>query len=598
MAMSKTAKTLLIVGGIFLTVILAAVIGIALLAESLGKPDVPENSVLVIKLAGEIPDYSPRDPLAEAFGVSQPNSFSSVLTQLRKAKADARIGGVLLDINFPDTGWAKAQELRRAIKDFRASGKPVYAFMELGLNQNYYIASAADKVFMPPAGDLYVNGLALNAMFFKGSLDKLGIEPEVIKIGRYKNAPDQYTRKEMSDEQREVLNAILDQYFGSLVNAIAEDRKKSPEVVKTIIDNAPYHGTEAVKLGLIDGAFYRDQVLEDLKNKLGYKAEDNLRTISDNAYREVSAESLGVNVGERVAVIYASGTIMSGSSSSSPFGGQTVGSDTIVQAVKDSANDDSIKAIVLRVDSPGGSALASDMMWHAIEEAKAKKPVVVSMGDVAASGGYYISCNANKIIAEPSTITGSIGVFLGKPVVKGFYDWIGVTNEYVMRGENAGIFRETEKWTERERAKMESQANKIYYDDFIPKVAKGRNMTVEQVDRLGQGRVWTGAQAKQNGLIDEFGGLEKAIDVVKVLAKLPADKDVERIPYPKPQNLFQKLFGSDDTTFTQTEEQQAQKAVIKSLPEDVRRSLRYAEMFDRMKKGESMLIMPFELEIK
>ena len=598
MAMSKTAKTLLIIGGIFLTVILVAVIGITLLAKSLGKPDVPDNSVLVLKLAGDMPDYSPPDPMAKAFGVEDANSFTNIIMQLRKAKADTRIGGVLLDINFPGIGWGKATELRRAIKDFRTSGKPVYAFMELGLNNGYYIATAADKVFMPPAGDLYVNGLAANAMFYKGSLDKLGIEPEVIKIGKYKNAPDQYTRKEMSDEQREVLNAILDQYFGTLVNTIAEDRKKSPEDVKALIDNAPYHGTEAKELGLVDGASYRDQVIVDLKNRLGYKAEDDLRTVSDSSYRDIPADSLGLNVGEKVAVIYASGTIMSGSSSNSPFGGQTVGSDTIIQAVKDAAKDDSIKAIVLRVDSPGGSALASDMMWHALEDAKAKKPLVVSMGDVAASGGYYIACNANKIVAEPSTITGSIGVFLGKPVVKGFYDWLGVTNEYVMRGENAGIFRETEKWTDKERAKMEDQANKIYYGDFVPKVAKGRNMTPEQVNNLGQGRVWTGAQAKQNGLIDEFGGLEKAIDVAKNLAKLPADKEIKRVEYPKPQSLFQKLFGSGDDTFTQTEEQKAQAAVIKSLPEDVRRGLRYTEMFDRMKKGELMLIMPFEFEIR
>jgi protease-4 len=236
-------------------------------------------------------------------------------------------------------------------------------------------------------------------------------------------------------------------------------------------------------------------------------------------------------------------------------------------------------------------------MWYALENAKKKKPVVVSMSDVAASGGYYISCNANKIVAEPSTITGSIGVFLGKPVVKGLYDWLGVSNEYVMRGKNSGIFRETVKWTPEERAKMEEGANNIYFNNFLPKVAAGRNKTHEDVNTLGQGRVWTGTQAKENGLIDEFGGLEKAIDIAKELAKLPADKDVKRVVFPAPRPFFETIFGNDEETQTSAEIK-AQEALAKSLPEDVRRMFRYASLFDQMKNGEAMLMLPFELEIK
>jgi len=599
MAMSKTAKVLLIVGGVFLAVVLVAIIGIALLAESMGKPSVAENSVLVLKVSGSLPDYAPEDPTAKLFGVSQPQSFSSLLTQLRKAKVDTRIGAVLLDIDFPSIGWGKADELREAIKDFRASGKPIYSYMELGMNKEYYIASAAEKIFLPPAGDLYINGFAAEAMFYRGSLDKLGIEPEVIKIGKYKNAPDQFTEKKMTDAQREVINAILDEYFGRFKNAIAEDRKLSPENVGAIVDNAPYHAPEALQLKLIDGASYHDQVYDELKNRLGYKADDKLRTISGNEYKDIPSDSLGLNTGEKVAVIYASGAINGGSSSKSPLGGETVGSDTMVKAINDAANDKSIKAIVLRVDSPGGSALASDLMWHALENAKAKKPLVVSMADVAASGGYYIACNANKIVAEPSTVTGSIGVFLGKPVVTGMYDWLGVTNEYVMRGKNAGIFRETEKWTDDERAKMQDQANKIYFGDFVPKVASGRSKTDEEVNSLGQGRVWTGTQAKERGLVDEFGGLEKAIEIAKGLANLPADKDVKRIVYPAPRSFFDQYFGSDDdSTFAETKQQEAQAELFKSLPEDVRRALRYAEMFDKMKHGEAMMMLPFEFTIK
>jgi protease-4 len=470
--------------------------------------------------------------------------------------------------------------------------------MEIGMNREYYIATAADKIFVPPPGDLYINGFAAEAMFYKGSLDKLGVEADVIQIGpKYKNAPDQYTKKEMGEGQREVINAVLDEYFGRFTAGIAESRRKSVEDVVALIDTAPFNANQAKEFGLIDDALYEEQVHDELKKQLGYKADDKLRTIRGGEYREIPSDSLGLNNGERVALIYASGAINIGHSNDSPFGGSMVGSDTVVSAVNDAANDSSIKAIVLRVDSPGGSALASDLMWHALENAKAKKPVVVSMSDVAASGGYYISCNASKIVAEPTTITGSIGVFMGKPVVKGLYDWLGITNQYVMRGKNSGIFRETEKWTPEERAKMEEGANNIYFNNFLPKVARGRNMDAERANMLGQGRVWTGTQARENGLIDEFGGLEKAIDIAKELAKLPADKDVRRVVFPAPRPFFETLFGDPEETQTSAE-LKAQRALADSLPQDLRSVLRYAELFDRMKRGEAMLMLPFELEIK
>ena len=597
MAMSKTAKVILIVGGALFVTLIIGIIVIAVLAEQMGRPSVPENSVLVLSVSGALPDYVAEEPLGKAVGIQQPQSFSSLLTQMRKAKIDNRIGAVLLDINFPDIGWGKADELRDAIADLRTSGKPVYAYLEIGTNREYYIATAAEKIFVAPPGDLYINGFAAEAMFYKGSLDKLGIEADVIQIGpKYKNAPDRYTRKEMSDGQREVLNAVLDEYFSRFTTAISESRKKSIEDVKALVDNAPYNANKAKTLGLIDDAFYRDQVDDALRSALGYKEGDKLRTLSGGEYREIPSDSLGLNTGEKIAVIYASGAINIGHSSNGPLNGEMVGSDTIVNAVNDAAEDKAIKAIVLRVDSPGGSALASDIMWHAIENAKAKKPVVVSMSDVAASGGYYIACNANKIVAEPATITGSIGMFLGKPVVKGLYDWLGVTNEYVMRGRNAGIFRETEKFTPDERAKMTEQANSVYYDNFVPKVAKGRGLTAEEVNAIGQGHVWTGTQAKANGLIDEFGGLEKAISVAKDLANLPADKEVKRVVFPEPRPFFETLFGNDSSS--ETKEQQAQAALLESMPADVRRAFRFAALFDQMQRGQAMLMMPYELEIK
>ena len=595
--MSKTAKILVLLGGITFALFIVAVVAIIFASRSMGRPEVEQNSVLVLSVSGALPDYVAEEPLARAFGIAQPQSFSSLLTQLRKAKVDNRIGGVLLDIDFPGIGWGKADELRDAVKDLKASGKPVYAYMEIGTNREYYIATAADKIFLPPSGDIYINGFAAEAMFYKGSLDKLGVEADVIRIGpKYKTAPDQYVKTEMGEGQREVINALLDEYFSRFTAAVAESRKKSVEDVKALIDDAPYNATQANAIGLIDGALYRDQVNDDLKAKLGYKTEDKLRTISGGNYREIPSDSLGLNNGEKIAVIYASGAIMPGRSGSGPLSGETVGSDTVVSAVNDAANDRSIKAIVLRVDSPGGSTLASDLMWHALENAKAKKPVVVSMADVAASGGYYIACNANKIVAHPSTVTGSIGVFMIKPVVKGLYEWLGVSNEYVMRGKNAGIFRETEKWTPEERTKMEAQINSIYFDSFLPKVAKGRNKSAEEVNTLGQGRVWTGTQAKANGLIDEFGGLEKAIDIAKELATLPADKDVRRVVFPAPRPYLETLFGNDESA--QMKEEQTQAALLQALPEEARRPFRFASMLSKMKRGEAVLMLPFELDVK
>src|SRR5207302_2385944 len=258
-------------------------------------------------------------------------------------------------------------------------------------------------------------------------------------------------------------------------------------------------------------------------------------------------------------------------------------SDSLVKTLAEARDDRGVKAIVLRIDSPGGSGLASDIIWRAIESVKEKKPVVVSMSDVAASGGYYIACNANKIVAEPSTITGSIGVVGGKPVLKGFYDWIGVTNEYVMRGKNAGMFRESEKFSDTERAKFE-EFLKNTYQDFITKVGKGRGKDASYIDTIGQGRVWTGRQGKENGLVDEYGGMDKAIEIAKQLAKIPSDKGVQRVIMPKPPTFFEQLMNTgDDTDEASADAKQA--SILSQLPADVRESFRFARLLDRAATG-------------
>jgi len=450
---------------------------------------------------------------------------------------------------------------------------------------------------VPPPGELFTIGLAADVMFFRGSLDKLGVYPDIYQIGKYKSAGDTFTQKQMTDAHREYINSMVDDLFGRYVEGIAKSRNKSVDEVKTLIDNAPYSAAQAKDAGMIDGALYHDDVEKELKKRLGYKDDDELHIARGSDYRQISQESLGLNKSEKIAVVYAAGDIVSGKSSFGSGGEETIGSDSLVRTINEARDDKGVKAIVLRIDSPGGSGLASDIIWRAVEAAKAKKPVVVSMGDVAASGGYYIACNANKIVAEPSTITGSIGVVGGKPVLKGFYDWIGVTNEYVMRGKNSGMFRETEKFDDSERAKFQEFLRNTY-EDFITKVGKGRNKDKDYIDSIGQGRVWTGSQGKERGLVDEYGGLDKAIEVAKQLANIPADKSIQRVIMPQPPTFLEQLMsaGNDDSDADAQAKQQA--ALFSALPEDMRESLRYAQLLDRASKGEAVYLLPFRLKIK
>src|ERR1041384_1256442 len=598
MAMSTTRKVVLIISSIVLALVLIVVVGIAIIASAFGskRSSIEDNSVLTLKVSGTLPDYVPDDPLRKLLG-GQPQSLSSLLAQFRKAKVDKRITAVLLDVDMSEAGWAKSEEIRDAITDFRSSGKPVYAYMETGLNKDYYIATACDKIFVPPPGELFTIGLAADVMFFRGSLDKLGIYPDLYQIGKYKSAGDTFTQKQMTDAHREYINSLLDDLYGRYLEAIAKARKKSTDEVKALIDDAPYSAAKAKDAGLIDGAIYRDEVEKELKKRLGYKDSDDLHIARGSDYKEISQESLGLNKGDKIAIVYAAGDITSGRSTYGGSGQETIGSDSLVKTMNDARDDKTIKAIVLRIDSPGGSGLASDIIWRAVESAKEKKPVVVSMSDVAASGGYYIACNANKIVAEPSTITGSIGVVGGKPVVKGFYDWIGVTNEYVMRGKNAGMFRESEKFSDTERAKFE-EFLKNTYQDFITKVGKGRAKDPSYIDSIGQGRVWTGRQGKENGLVDEYGGMEKAIEVAKQLAKIPSDKGVQRVIMPKPPTLLEQLLGTADEASDTSAEAKERTAVLSQLPQDVRESLRFAQLLDKARTGEPIYLMPFRMRIK
>jgi len=596
--MSTTRKVVLTISGIVLGLILIGFIGLAIIISIFrgSPPSIRDNSVLALKISGPLPDYVPDDPIRRILG-GQPQSLSSLMTQFRKAKADKRIKAILLDVDASDIGWAKTEEIRGAIEDYRASGNPVYAYMEMGLNKDYYVATACDKIYVAPPGELFITGLAADVMFFRGTLDKLGIYPDIYQIGKYKSAGDTFTQKKMTDAHREFMNSLLDDLFAHYVDGIAKGRAKSPEDVKKLIDGAPYTAAQAKDAGLIDGAAYREDVEKELKKRLNYRDNDELRIVKASDYRQISQESLGLNKGEKIAVVYAAGDITSGRSTFGGSGEETIGSDSLSKTLDEVRDDKTIKAVVLRIDSPGGSGLASDIIWRSVESLKKKKPVVVSMSDVAASGGYYISAGANKIVAEPSTITGSIGVVGGKPVVKGFYDWIGVTNEYVLRGNNAGMFRESEKFSDTERSKFQEFLAKTY-DDFTSIVAKGRSKDQKYVDSIGQGRVWTGRQGKDNGLVDEHGGLDRAIELAKQLANIPADRGVQRIIRPQIPSFFEQLMSNssdDDEVQAKTKEQET---MLAALPEDVRHVFHYAQLLDGVKRGDVLYLLPFELRIR
>jgi protease-4 len=600
--MTRGSKIALIIVGLLAVFVLLVGLVVAAVVVSLGdEPEVASNSVLVLNVEGALPDYTNADELSSRFFGGDINSLSNLLLQLRKAKADKRVGAVLLDVRMLGGGWAKADEIRDAVADFRKSGKPIYAYMEFGGDKEYYIATAAERVYVPPIGDLFINGIAAESMHFKGSFDKLGIVWDSYQIEKYKTAPESFTREDMSEGERETLNSLLDEIFNRYVTQVAESRRKSVEEIRALVDNAPHNAPAALEAGLIDGALYREEVENDLKKRLGYKDDEKLRKVSMGEYRRVTPQSLGLNQGEAVAVIFASGPIEPGRSNDGTFGGdQTIGSDTVVKALNDARDNKDVKAIVLRVDSPGGVTYPSDLIWKAVEEAKKKKPVVISMGDTAASGGYYISMGANRIVAEPLTLTGSIGVYAYKPVIKGFYDWVGVSSEYLLRGKNSGMFRETEKFTKDEREKFEGSMRNFYWNQFLPKVAEGRKFqNAEAVHEVARGRVWTGAQAKEKGLVDEFGGLDRAVEVAKELAKIPADKGVRRVVYPAPRTFFQQLFGGgDDQDAASIKAQQQRAAFINSMPAEMRPVLRRVAMFERFPANQALAIMPFELKIE
>ena len=462
---------------------------------------------------------------------------------LKVAKLDREIAGALIKIGGGRYGIGRLQEIRDAILDFKASGKKVIGYMTNCSTGNYLLASVCDRVVLHPSGEVRLVGLRSETSFYKGILDKLGIRADLEHIGKYKSASDIFTREEMSNAHREVQNAILDDLYDQLTQSIAERRSWSQDDVKSLIDQGPFTAKQALVHGIVDQLAYRDE-LKDIAKDLSGK---DCRLVKARQYLGIVEYEYDWEVPlPKIAVITAEGMMMTGESFTDPFTGtRTMGSATIARAIRNVRKDSSVKAVVLRIDSGGGLVVAADTIWRELMRLKDVKPLVVSMGDVAGSGGYYIAAPAEVIVAEPGTITGSIGVISGKYSLKGLYDKIGLHKEIIKRGKHADFYTDYGDYPAEEREIVHAQIQEIY-DDFIAKVAEGRGMTREAVDQIGRGRIWTGKQAKEIGLVDELGGLNLALSIARRKAGL-VGKEVQLIRLPR-QGVWEQWLDAFHTT--------------------------------------------------
>ncbi len=488
--------------------------------------------VLSMSLDGPF-EENPEPTFRLAFSGDAPPSFPSIIRAIDRAGEDAGLTRVVVRIGSLDLGWARARELRDALLRLKSKGKKLTACLEDSGNLEYYIASAADEIVALPESILEIHGFSAEVMFLKGAFDKLGVEAQFVAMGKYKNAPNQYTEKKFTAAHREQMQALIGGLYQEFIEALAASRHKTRAEMEALISAGPYDGALALEAGLVDKLDYPDEVLDD--------AGSTHRYLGDFRDRLGAFESR-----PRVALIFVDGEILSGKSQGAGLGSGTVaGSETIADALNDAAGDDSIKAVVLRVNSPGGSGSASDVIARAVENTVSEKPVIVSMGDYAASGGYYVSAPATAIVADPTTITGSIGVFFGKFVLAGLFEKLGITTDHVDFGEGGAFASAARPWSPQDQAKVEGLASG-FYDRFLGLVAEHRHMDVDAVHEIAQGRVWTGAEAKRVGLVDELGGFDRALALAKEKSKIPAGQNVAVVVFPAPKSAFDRFFDEAD----------------------------------------------------
>lgn len=494
----------------------------------------PPYNALHLELIGALPEES--TPSLSAFWRTPDPDFLSVLSLLRWAREDTRLRAVTISLVDLDAGWARLQELRRSLQALRQAGKHVCVFLSEASTREYYLASVADTVVLAPAGHLAITGLAAETMFFKGALDKLGIQAQVSQAGQYKSAGEPFTRESMSAPHREMLDSLLDDLYDQIVDGIATARRQEKENIRRLIDQGLFIAREALAEKLIDLIAYEDELPHLLEKQLG-----ELQFIDVGPYRlrranELRQQLLRANP-RKVALITVNGPIKRGETLDGPDGPRAVGSSNFIRDLQQARDDHSVSAVVVRVASPGGSGLASDLMWRELRQTRESKPVIISMGDVAASGGYYLALGGDMVFAEEGTVTGSIGVIAGKAVLRDLYTTLGVGKEILTRGKRAALFSDYLAFApaEQERVDFEIRA---FYQDFVEKVAAGRSLTVEAADANAQGRIWSGRQAWTRGLVDAMGGVETALAEAKRRIGVATDLPVAVERFPKPLPLW------------------------------------------------------------
>jgi protease-4 len=519
---------------VFLSVIL---LFFALLRFREKPPQIYANSVLVMRLEGEIPEKAPLEMPEFLGGEERSNlTLTNVWLNLRKAAADSHIRALVLEPEGLTAGWGKLEEIRADVEEFRKSGKPVYAYLRAPSVRDYYVALPSDRIYLGPEDPLMLKGLRAEIMYFKNALDKLGVTVQVEHDGKYKDFGDMFTRSDMSPETREVMGSVVDDLYGNLVARIAAGRKKSPEDVRAIIDRGPFTARGALQEGLVDELRFEDQ----LWGELGQKLQSGWVKVSANEYSKVPMESVGLQGRSHVALVIGEGDIVRGSPSDNGADESSLTSYGFDRLLAQVTGDPLVKAVVVRIDSPGGEVTASDDIWRQMSLLSKAKPTVISMSDVAASGGYYMAMTGDPIVAYPGTLTGSIGVVFGKPNLHGLYDKLGISEDAIQRGQHADIDSDYTSLTPDERALLKQGIDESYAE-FIAKVAEGRHRPPADIEPLAQGRVWLGSQAKERGLVDELGGLSAAIELAKKRAHIPASEQVSLMVYPPKRSILDLL---------------------------------------------------------
>jgi len=541
--------------GIFISAFLIVLIlvgivaGIASKASDTKEVTVKEKSVLKLSLDYSIPERTSKNPFDNfdfsTFEGSKNAGLNDILKSIRYAASDEKIKGIYLNLSMSPNSYGTLEEIRDALIEFKKSKKFIIAYAEMMDEHGYYIASVADKIYINPAGELVLNGFSHQEPYLKNMFEKIGVQPILVRHGKYKSAGEPLIADKMSEENKKQIEVYMGGLFKHFVTKISEARKKSYDEVFNIVNKLLIQNPDdAVKQGMIDGAKYEDEVMSEMKKSTGVAEKDKLSFISAGSYSKNAKDGSTLTSKNKIAIVYFDGDIVSGESDK-----DNVGSITLAESISKARKDSSVKAIILRVNSPGGSAMASDVIWREIELAKKSKPVIASFGSVAASGGYYLAAPADVIVAEPNTITGSIGVFaILMNAEKLLNDKLGIKFQTVKIGEYADLGSPDRAMTPAELTIIQHGVDRIY-DDFISKVASGRKLDKAKIDSIAQGRVWTGEDAISIGLVDELGGLDKAVSIAVKKAKLTDYKFVNYPEQKDPFNNILKSFGDEASIY-------------------------------------------------